>query len=81
VQPAGDGFGLADGGGPAGQDEERRLEGVLNVVFAVEDVPANTPDEPAVAAQQGGERGLLALAGEALQELPSLCSACSSAKR
>src|SRR5262245_48162462 len=52
-----------------GQDQERGLERILGVVLVVQPVPAHAPDQPAVPAQQRRERGLVALADEALEQL------------
>jgi hypothetical protein len=44
--------------GPAGQDQEGGLEGVLGVVRLAQGRPAGAQHERAVAAHQGGERRL-----------------------
>jgi hypothetical protein len=52
VQPLGDGLSLADRRSAARQDKESSLKRVLGVVLAGQDVPANGPNQPAVAAHQ-----------------------------
>ena len=54
----------------AGEDEERRLEGVLGVVVIPEDPAADAPDHRAVAPDDRLEDRLLSPGDEAIQELP-----------
>ena len=51
---------VPDRAGLAGQDEERRLEGVLGVVRVAEDAPADGQDHRPVPRHQGRERRLVA---------------------
>ena len=53
----------------AGEDEERRLEGVLGVVVVPEDPAADAPDHRAVAMDDRLEDGPLPPVHEAIQEL------------
>src|SRR5262245_11702756 len=69
VQPARERSGLADGGGPAGEDEERGLEGVLGEVGPAEDAPTDAPDERAVTAEQDREGIRIAAVGELFEQL------------
>jgi hypothetical protein len=58
---------LADGAAFLDEDENRGLEGVLGVLRVREGAAANAVDERPVPAEQRGERGLVAPAGEPLQ--------------
>ena len=69
VQPAGQGVPPADGRGPAGQDQEGGLHGVLDVLRAAQQRAAGRPDQPAVPARQGGEGRLVAVGHEPPQQL------------
>ncbi len=51
------------------QHQERGLESILGVVLVVEDGPADAPDKSAVAVHESRERFLLAVNGEAGQQL------------
>ena len=53
--------GVADGFGPADQHQERRLEGILNVMFLAQDAPADAQDHRSMTSDQGGKRRLIAL--------------------
>jgi hypothetical protein len=68
VQPGGQRRPGSDGAGAAGQDEERRLEGVLGQVGVGQQAAADAPDQRPVPGDQRGEGGLLAVAGEAVEQ-------------
>jgi hypothetical protein len=53
--------GVADGGGPAGQDEEGGLEDVLGVLLVAQRPPADAPDMGAVPGHQRREGRLVAV--------------------
>ena len=59
---------LADGGGIPGEEEERRLEGVLRVVPVVEHPPADGQDHRPVAPDEGLEGGLVLPVGEGAEQ-------------
>jgi hypothetical protein len=67
VQPAGDRAELADGSGLAGQHKKRGLKNVLRSMVTVQDSPANAKNHRAMAANQGGKRGLVSAFGESSQ--------------
>ncbi len=61
-----------DRGRLAGQDQERRLEGVLGLVRVAKDLAADAEDHRAMTFHQGGEGdlgGLIASGCEAIEEL------------
>jgi hypothetical protein len=70
VQPAADGSPPANGGGPAGQHEERGLEGVLGVVRVGHQAAAHAQHHRPVPLHEQGERRLLAAVAEPLEQLP-----------
>src|SRR5262249_5333931 len=57
------------GRGPAGEDEEGALEGVLGVLVVVQQVPADAKNQRAVPLHQGREGRLVPRRDEALQQL------------
>ena len=68
VQPSADEVAVADRAGPADQDEERGLEGVLDVPLVAEHAAADAQDHRTVPRDQGGERRLVAVGDVAIQE-------------
>ena len=73
VQPGADRVPHPERAAPAGQDQERRLEGVPGVVLVAQDGPAGAQDHRPVPLDQGREGqlgGLAAPRREALQQLP-----------
>jgi hypothetical protein len=70
VKPAGQRILPGQRGGPAGQDEEGRLEGVLGVLLVAQDVPAHAKDHRAVPAHQDGKGCLVAHNGKLLDQGP-----------
>jgi hypothetical protein len=69
VQPARDRAPLADRPRPAGQDQERRLEGVVRRVGVAQDAAADAQDHRPVPAQQGLEGRLVDVARVPVQQL------------
>jgi hypothetical protein len=67
AQPAGDGFPFADRASFSDQGEERRLEGVLGVLFMAQHAAADVQNHRPVTPNQDLERRLIALADETLQ--------------
>src|SRR5262249_7990929 len=68
VQSGGERAPVPDRGGPADEDQEGRLEGVLGGMDVAEQAAADAEDEGAVPLHQQGERGLVAADQETLQE-------------
>ncbi len=68
VQPASQRFAAADCSGPFCQDEERRLGGVLGVLFIAKNLAADPQDHGCVPVDEGCKRGFGILA-PALEEL------------
>jgi hypothetical protein len=58
---------VPDGAGLAGQDQKRSLESVFSVVFIAQDVPADAPDQPAMALDQRREGSVVLVMGETPQ--------------
>jgi hypothetical protein len=60
------------------QHQEGSLKGVFHVLFMMQNLPAGTPDQSAVALHQGGEGSFVSAGSEALQELSvaQLTNAC-----
>ena len=69
-EPAPDRAPIPDRCGPAGEDQERRLERIFGVVRVAEDRAADAQDHRAVPVHQDGERGLVPPGQEAIQQLP-----------
>jgi hypothetical protein len=69
VEPVAQTFLVADSAGAARQHKEGGLEGVLGVVLVAEDAAAHAQDHGPVSLNQGGESGLVAVVGEALEQL------------
>ena len=69
MQPAAQRVAATDRSGLARQDEERRLEGVLDVVLVPQDGAAGGRDHRPVPRHQGGEGRPVAVGGIAGQEL------------
>jgi hypothetical protein len=68
VEPVGDQFALGDGSALPGQHEERRLEGVLDVMMVPEETSADAPDHRAVTSKEGLECSLVSMDCESIQE-------------
>src|SRR5262245_25765342 len=68
VQPARKGVRVANRGGPAGEDEEGGLEDVLGVLVMPEDGPGGVEHDGPMPLDQRGERGLVPLGGESLEQ-------------
>jgi len=64
VQPRGQRLAAADGRGLPREDEERRLEGVVRVVGVASEAAADGEHGRAVAADELGERGVVAAGDE-----------------
>src|SRR5262249_43078214 len=64
VEPTGDRVPPAHGGCLAREDEEGGLEGILRIRAVAQDAPAHAQDHRPVAADEGGEGGLVALVAE-----------------
>jgi hypothetical protein len=72
MKPAAERLLLSERTCPADQDQERRLEGVLGIVFVAKSSPANAENHRAVAREEGGEcqlGGLSLASPESFQEL------------
>ncbi len=69
VQPRAQPPGVADRPGPLHQDQERRLERVLDVVPVAEDPPADAQHHRTVQRHQRGERRLVVAGREPLEQL------------
>jgi hypothetical protein len=69
VEPARDGLPFADGTGPARQDEERGLKGVLGILFLTQDAAAEVEHHRAVPPHQQLERRLVAPTGKAVKQI------------
>ena len=69
MQPAFEGRSTPDRSGPADQDQERRLERVLDVLAVMEDRPARAHDHRPVPLHQRREGGPIPTRQEPLQEL------------
>src|SRR5262249_9701123 len=69
VQPAGDGLASSDRSRISGQDQECRLVTIFRILFMVEDLPANAPDQSPMALDQLGKGSLVMAATKALQKL------------
>jgi hypothetical protein len=61
MEPAGQGAGAAQAGGPADQEQERGLEGVLGGVGIAQDVAADAKHQATMAPEQFRERRLVAV--------------------
>src|SRR5207248_1408503 len=59
VKPASDRVAFANRRRLASQDKKRGLEGVVDVLFAMQDMAADGPDEASVPAHQRSKRGLI----------------------
>ena len=64
VEPVPDRIGPADGCRVSGQDEESGLKGVLGILIVPQHAPADAEHNPAVAADECGEGGLVPALGE-----------------
>jgi hypothetical protein len=60
----------ANGGGPASQNQEGGLKGVLGVFRVPQGTGTDTQHQRPVSMHESGKRRLILAAGEALQELP-----------
>jgi hypothetical protein len=72
VEPTGHGGSASDRSGPARQDQEGRLKGILGVVWVAEDRAADAEHHRTVSLQQSLERqfaGLTVCGHEPLEEL------------
>ena len=69
IQPASNRAAIADGGGPAHQNQKGGLKCILGIVLVTEHRAANTPDHRSVAFEQRGEGGFSRLA-MAVDEAP-----------
>ncbi len=69
MQPGAERVGVAQRAGPAQQDQERRLEGILDVARVVQQSPADGQDHRSVTGHQGLERGVIAPGRELTQQL------------
>ncbi len=69
VQPAADRLAPADRAGPARQDQERRLRGVLGVVVVAQDLPADAQDHRRMTIDQRRESRLVPMLDESLEQL------------
>jgi hypothetical protein len=69
VQPTPHRGRLPDRSRLTGEDQECDLEGVVNVLLVVQDVPADRPDQAPVAVYQRGKRLLVAARDVLLEEL------------
>jgi len=69
VQPVAHEVAVADRTRAPNQDEESGLEGILDVLIVTENSSANTQDHRPVPRHQGGERHLVALGDEPLEQL------------
>ena len=58
VEPGGERVGRSDRAGRAGEDQERRLGGILGLVVVAGDLPAGAPDHRPVPLDEGRERRL-----------------------
>ena len=70
VQPGPEPARVADRAGTPDQDQERRLEGVLDVVLVAQDATTDAQDERAMEGHQGRESRLVMPRHESLQQLP-----------
>ena len=70
VQPAAYRLSLANRCRLAGQDEKRRLEGILRVLFVLQDAPAHAPHGPPEAFHQAIKGRFTSVRDEAFQQLP-----------
>src|SRR5262249_5400103 len=69
MKPTAQGLPFADRASPPGQDEERRLEGVLRVLLVAEYPAADAEHQGAVSLDQVGERGLVVAGREGSDQL------------
>jgi hypothetical protein len=69
VEPAAQGLPLADGSGPAGQQQERGLEAVLGVFHPAEHPPADAEDHRPVPLEERCERRLVSPAEVGREQL------------
>jgi hypothetical protein len=69
VQPTSKGFALANGAGLARQYEEGCLESVFDILFSVEQAPADTMNQALVSPHEELKGSLIALGHESLEEL------------
>jgi hypothetical protein len=69
VQPAADRLLLANRLRFSGKNEKRSLERVLGILFVVQHMATNIPNQPAVPVHEHFKSGVVALANKTLQQL------------
>ncbi len=72
IQPVRQQVGISDRPGPAGQDQEDGLEGVLGMVAVAQDLAADVQDHRPVTRHQGGEGGFAAGIAPVVEPLEEL---------